>query len=226
MLRTAPGRGASTTLERWVAKRWRHFPTVTGFTPRSEATSRSVFPSAQPRMIRQRRARDWAEECRRATLESLAFLVGEGDLNGRSSATRHGRLLLQGFYQLERDRSVGKFPIPTNSSSNHADMSLGLPGACGLVVYAVVPAIALYVRGCKVREGAEPLDFFGLVQLLGFVKAPGGMLLLRVGPALGTRLHSYLDSALLDSAPLQTPMTSLFHEPLPTSRGCRLRQQR
>ncbi|MGO9962226.1 MAG: hypothetical protein ACLPUG_02215 [Acidimicrobiales bacterium] len=57
-------------------------------------------------------------------------------------------------------------------------------------------AVDLYVRGCKVREGAESLDFFGLVQFLRFVKAPGGMLLLRVGPALGTRLHSYFDCAL------------------------------
>src|ERR1039458_2733520 len=52
------------------------------------------------------------------------------------------------------------------------------------------------------------------------------MLLLGVGPALGTRLHSYLDSALQAARLLETPMTSLFHEPLPRFRGCRLRQQR
>jgi hypothetical protein len=42
----------------------------------------------------------------RPAFKNLVFLVGEGDLNGRSSATRHGRLLLQGFYQLERAERV------------------------------------------------------------------------------------------------------------------------
>jgi hypothetical protein len=38
----------------------------------------------------------------RPAFEGLSFLAGEGDLNGWSSATRHGRLLLQGFYQSKR----------------------------------------------------------------------------------------------------------------------------
>jgi hypothetical protein len=38
----------------------------------------------------------------RPALEGLSFLASEGDQNGWSSATRHGRLLLQGFYQSKR----------------------------------------------------------------------------------------------------------------------------
>ena len=39
-------------------------------------------------MIRQRSARDWAGGVSpRPAFENLAFLLGEGDLNGRSSAT-------------------------------------------------------------------------------------------------------------------------------------------
>jgi hypothetical protein len=38
----------------------------------------------------------------RPTFEGSAFLVGEGDLNGRSSATRHGSSFLRGSYQAQR----------------------------------------------------------------------------------------------------------------------------
>ena len=104
MLRTAPGRGASTSpSRRWVAKRWRHFPTVTGFTPEVGGDLAISLPIGtaedDPAAKGEGLGRGVSP---RPALESLAFLVGEGDLNGRSSATRHGRLLLQGFYQLER----------------------------------------------------------------------------------------------------------------------------
>jgi hypothetical protein len=38
----------------------------------------------------------------RPTFEGSALLVGEGDLNGRSSATRHGCSFSRGFYQAQR----------------------------------------------------------------------------------------------------------------------------
>ena len=51
--------------------------------------------------------------------------------------------------------------------------------------------------GCReMRARADPVDLFGLIQLFGFVKTPGGMIIFRVGPALGARLHCYFDCAL------------------------------
>jgi hypothetical protein len=46
------------------------------------------------------------------------------------------------------------------------------------------------------RPRPKIVNFLELVQLLRFIKAPGGMLLFGVGPALGARLHSYFDRAL------------------------------
>ena len=56
--------------------------------------------------------------------------------------------------------------------------------------------LCLGLRGANRCPGAELADLLGLVQLLRFVEAPGGMLLLRVGPALGARLHGYFNCAL------------------------------
>ncbi|MGO9582823.1 MAG: hypothetical protein ACLP36_08455 [Acidimicrobiales bacterium] len=46
------------------------------------------------------------------------------------------------------------------------------------------------------RARPEIVNFLELVQLLRFVKTPGGVLLFGVGPAFGARLHSYFDCAL------------------------------
>ena len=43
------------------------------------------------------------------SLQGLALIVGEGDLDRRSTATRHGMLLLQGFYLTERTQR-GEIP--------------------------------------------------------------------------------------------------------------------
>jgi hypothetical protein len=65
------------------------------------------------------------------------------------------------------------------------------------------------------RARVALVTLLGLLQFLGFVEAPGGVLLFGVCPALGARLHSYLEGALQAARFFETPMTSLFHEPLP-----------
>jgi hypothetical protein len=68
--------------------------------------------------------------------------------------------------------------------------------AGGAVFDAAVGSVVLRFGTRRRQAGGERVGVVELVELLRFVKAPGGVRLFWVGPALGARLHSYFDGAL------------------------------
>ncbi len=120
-----PGRGASVNpSSRSTAKRWRHLDTVTGLQPNWATISVSVRPSRAGEHdlgSKGERLGRGVPAC--PSLERLALVGAQGDLDGRSSSTGHGVPPMLA-YNTTNDPD-GKFPFRHDLSTLQPSGTLG-----------------------------------------------------------------------------------------------------